>query len=205
MRYSRWGASILLAAISGASVPALALQSQAETVKYFYDSRGRLIRVERTGGLSDGMNVNYQHDDGDNRTNYAAGIGLAAVPPPPPPPPPPTPPPPPPPAPPPPPPPNAAPVANPDTLNVASCSSGSVNVVANDTDGDGHALTLSNITSPAKGEASIDASLTSIHYTAGMQTGGDQIVYTVTDGHGGSDEGVLSINITSGTCNAGGL
>ena len=47
------------------SAPALA----AETITYVYDARGRLIRVERSGTVNNGVTTNYTLDKADNRTN----------------------------------------------------------------------------------------------------------------------------------------
>ncbi len=47
------------------SVPVIA----AETIKYIYDARGRLIRVERTGAVNNNVTTNYTIDKADNRTN----------------------------------------------------------------------------------------------------------------------------------------
>lgn len=58
---------ILLAmlAVLGASAVARA----AETIKYTYDAKGRLVRVERTGTINNGVTTTYTHDKADNRTN----------------------------------------------------------------------------------------------------------------------------------------
>jgi hypothetical protein len=56
--------SALLAAIQLAS-PAWA----AETVTYQYDSKGRLIKVVRTGGPNATATTDYSHDKADNRRN----------------------------------------------------------------------------------------------------------------------------------------
>lgn len=47
-----------------ASVPANA----AEVQKYRYDAKGRLIKVERTGTVNNGVTTEYTHDKADNRT-----------------------------------------------------------------------------------------------------------------------------------------
>lgn len=41
----------------------------AETITYSYDARGRLIKVERTGTINNGVTTNYAIDKADNRTN----------------------------------------------------------------------------------------------------------------------------------------
>lgn len=47
------------------SVPA----SAAETITYTYDARGRLVQVQRSGTVNNGVNTTYQIDKADNRTN----------------------------------------------------------------------------------------------------------------------------------------
>jgi uncharacterized protein RhaS with RHS repeats len=39
----------------------------AETLTYRYDARGRLIKVERTGTVNNGVVTTYGHDKADNR------------------------------------------------------------------------------------------------------------------------------------------
>lgn len=41
----------------------------AETVEYTYDAQGRLVKVEHSGSVNDGVTTEYEHDDADNRTN----------------------------------------------------------------------------------------------------------------------------------------
>ena len=41
----------------------------AETIKYIYNARGQLIRVERTGTINNGVTTNYTIDKAENRTN----------------------------------------------------------------------------------------------------------------------------------------
>ena len=58
--------AILLAA-AAAAVPALAIA--AETIAYRYDSRGRLIGVERSGTVNNKVVTSYGYDKADNRTS----------------------------------------------------------------------------------------------------------------------------------------
>jgi hypothetical protein len=54
------------------AVAALAVTAAAfanETVTYTYDARGRLVKVERTGTVNNGVKAEYKYDKGDNRTN----------------------------------------------------------------------------------------------------------------------------------------
>lgn len=55
----------LFLSLSVAAVPAVA----AETISYTYDARGRLVKVERTGTVNNGVTTTYTIDKVDNRTN----------------------------------------------------------------------------------------------------------------------------------------
>lgn len=46
-----------------------AIALAAETVTYRYDARGRLVKVERTGSVNNGVNTSYAYDKANNRTN----------------------------------------------------------------------------------------------------------------------------------------
>lgn len=50
-----------------AAVPALAVAT--EIVNYSYDAKGRLIKVERSGNINNGVVTNYILDKADNRTS----------------------------------------------------------------------------------------------------------------------------------------
>lgn len=41
----------------------------SETITYTYDSRGRLVKVERSGTVNNNVSAEYKYDKGDNRTN----------------------------------------------------------------------------------------------------------------------------------------
>ena len=57
--------AILLTGAAIAAVPALAIA--AETIAYSYDARGRLVKVERSGSVNNGVVTNYSYDKADNR------------------------------------------------------------------------------------------------------------------------------------------
>jgi len=40
-----------------------------ETIVYTYDAKGRLVKVERSGSVNDGVKTDYSHDRADNRQN----------------------------------------------------------------------------------------------------------------------------------------
>jgi hypothetical protein len=51
------------------SVSAAAAAAATETITYSYDSRGRLVKVVRTGTVNNNVTANYSYDKADNRTN----------------------------------------------------------------------------------------------------------------------------------------
>lgn len=176
----------LLGAAAGAFVFQGGAQA-SDTTTYTYDPLGRLVAISTTGGPNNGLSIGTGYDPAGNRTTYTAGTGA----------PPPSPPPPPPP---PPPPSNQPPVTAPDSLSVPQCGSGTRNVLANDSDPEGHyPLALVSVTQGTKGAASIINS-TTIEYQANFATGPDTVTYTVQDSLGATSTGTLNISITSGTC-----
>ena len=46
-------------------IPVLA----SETVTYTYDAKGRLVKVERSGTVNNGVKAEYTHDKANNRRN----------------------------------------------------------------------------------------------------------------------------------------
>ncbi len=78
MRERGRAAGLFLAIAIVVSTPALALA--AETIIYNYDLRGRLVKVERSGSVNDGVKTEYKHDKADNRTS-AKTTGSANPPP----------------------------------------------------------------------------------------------------------------------------
>ena len=61
-RLHKW---LLAAAAATTAAAAVA----AETIAYKYDARGRLVKVERSGGPKSGAATSYSYDKADNRTN----------------------------------------------------------------------------------------------------------------------------------------
>jgi YD repeat-containing protein len=56
---------LVCAALIAASTAALA----SETITYTYDAKGRLVKVERSGTVNNGVTTQYIHDKADNRSN----------------------------------------------------------------------------------------------------------------------------------------
>jgi hypothetical protein len=62
-----------------ASPLAIALSaSAAETIKYGYDARGRLVSVARSGAVNDGVVSTYKFDKADNRTQLTVSGGATS-------------------------------------------------------------------------------------------------------------------------------
>jgi hypothetical protein len=61
---------VLRAGVAGLCLVGAAIAAYAsETITYSYDSRGRLIKVERKGSVNNEVKAEYRYDKADNRTN----------------------------------------------------------------------------------------------------------------------------------------
>ena len=94
---------------------------------------------------------------------------------------------------------NDAPVANADTATTAQDTPITVNVLGNDTDVDGDALSVTNATNPAHGAAVVNANGTITYTPAAGYTGADSFNYTISDGHGGSAQASVSLTVLAAT------
>lgn len=56
-----------VALVTCLSLFAVDVAAAQETVRYIYDARGRLIRVERTGTVNNGVTTHYEYDKVNNR------------------------------------------------------------------------------------------------------------------------------------------
>lgn len=67
-----------IGALAGAILALLPIAAQAaETVIYTYDAKGRLVKVERSGTVNNGVDTEYQHDKADNRKRVKTTGALA--------------------------------------------------------------------------------------------------------------------------------
>jgi hypothetical protein len=90
---------------------------------------------------------------------------------------------------------NHDPVAVDDTAELVQGASVVVDVLANDTDADDDTLSMSDASGAQKGL--VEPMAGKVRYTAGPSfTGEDSFTYTVSDGHGGSDEATVHVTIT---------
>jgi YD repeat-containing protein len=77
MRKGRTGlAAASIAACIGSAAAA------TETITYTYDAKGRLVKVERTGTVNNGVTTQYTHDKADNRSNVTVTGSPNSTPPP---------------------------------------------------------------------------------------------------------------------------
>jgi hypothetical protein len=93
---------------------------------------------------------------------------------------------------------NDAPVANPDSATAQQNGAAvTIAVLANDTDVEGDTLSVTAVTQPANGTAAV-ASPNVTYKPALNFTGVDTFTYTVSDGHGGTAVGTVTVVVDGG-------
>jgi hypothetical protein len=92
---------------------------------------------------------------------------------------------------------NAAPVAVSDTATTPENIPLAIAVLANDTDAEGDALTLTTVSTPSHGSASVNPNGTVTYTPAAAFNGSDSFTYAVSDGQGGSATGTVNVTISS--------
>jgi hypothetical protein len=91
------------------------------------------------------------------------------------------------------------PVTAPDTLSLQKCSGGSINVLANDSDPNGHyPLVLVSFTHTKNSTVTIVGTSTIDYQSSGG--GIDIVTYTVRNSVGATAQGTLTVTISGGTC-----
>ena len=91
---------------------------------------------------------------------------------------------------------NTAPVATDDTASTQYVTSVLVNVLSNDSDADGDALSLDSVTNGANGSAAVENG--QIRYTPNDGfIGTDNLTYTISDGNGGTDTASLAVSVSA--------
>jgi outer membrane protein OmpA-like peptidoglycan-associated protein len=92
---------------------------------------------------------------------------------------------------------NQPPTANDNTFNVEQDSAdNALDVLANDTDPDGDALTIVDVTPPANGDAVISGDVILYTPAAGF-SGTDTFTYTIDDGFGGQDSATVTVLVAA--------
>jgi hypothetical protein len=91
---------------------------------------------------------------------------------------------------------NVAPVANPDSANTANNTAVSIAVLGNDTDANGDVLSVIATTNGVSGSVSTNGTSVTYTPTAGF-SGIDSFTYTVSDGHGGTAVGQVTVTVAA--------
>ena len=90
---------------------------------------------------------------------------------------------------------NDAPTARDDRAAAAEDTTITLSVLANDSDPDGDPLSFSGVSQPAHGRAATGSNGTVTYTPEANYNGGDSFTYTVTDGHGGTATGIVTITV----------
>ena len=91
--------------------------------------------------------------------------------------------------------PNRAPLAQDDARSTAEDTAVTVDVLANDSDPDGDALTITQVTEPANGTTTVVG--TAVEYTPDADFAGtDAFAYTVADGDGATSTATVTVTVT---------
>ena len=94
-------------------------------------------------------------------------------------------------------PPNNTPTALADSATTSEDIVVNIDVLSNDDDVDGDALTVDAVTQPANGSVVVNADETVAYTPASNFNGNDGFSYTVADGQGGSDTATVTVNVSA--------
>jgi subtilisin family serine protease len=90
---------------------------------------------------------------------------------------------------------NDNPTAANDSVTANGNTAATVAVLANDSDIDGDSLTVTGATTPANGSATVNGDNTITYQATGSYSGPDAFDYTISDGHGGTATGHVSVTV----------
>ena len=91
---------------------------------------------------------------------------------------------------------NDAPAATDDNASTAAGSPVIVDVLGNDGDVDGDALSVTGLTQPSSGAAVVNADQTITYTPGGGFTGQDAFTYTINDGHGATSTATVIVSVS---------
>ncbi|WP_299881427.1 Ig-like domain-containing protein [uncultured Cocleimonas sp.] len=93
--------------------------------------------------------------------------------------------------------PNTVPDARNDSASTVGTTPKNITVLANDTDPEGDTLTVTNVTIPSNGTATLNTTTKKIRYIAKNGfSGTDKFKYTISDGYGGTDTATVTVTVT---------
>jgi hypothetical protein len=98
---------------------------------------------------------------------------------------------------------NRAPNAADDALTAPSGHPHKLNLLANDTDPDNDLFQVASVTTPAHGQATVDATGAVFYTSAAGFTGSDTFQYVLSDGRGGTDTATVTLAVAGDPCAGG--
>jgi Bacterial Ig domain len=145
----------------------------AENQKYSYDALGRLILIERTGSVNKNLKTQYQLDRVHNRnavTVIDTTVPIIIT--------------------------NNPPIAVNDTTSAICGQGGGYQVLLNDSDPDGNPITLTgaSVISGPGSVNGINVAQGVVQFLAGPGLTTTIILYTISDGQGGTASANLTVN-----------
>jgi YD repeat-containing protein len=161
-----------LAALSFSAAMLAVAAPAAETITYAYDANGRLVRVNRSGTVNNGIATTYQHDKADNRANLTVTGSPNTI--------------------------NNPPTTVSNTLSLQRCTVRTVNVLTNDSDPEGNTpLSLTALTNANSTRGSATFTSNGVVTFDATGTGSVTLVYTAQDSLGAAATGNLTVTVTA--------
>ncbi len=90
---------------------------------------------------------------------------------------------------------NTAPTANDDTVTTDEDHAVVIDVLSNDGDPDGDAVSISSVTQPSGGSVTINPDDSLTYFPNTDSNGSDSFAYTISDGNGGTDTATVTVTV----------